>query len=51
MKTTTKILIYLVVIAVVDAIIPIPMAALLLIYVLYQKPSWFKDLCDQVYRS
>jgi hypothetical protein len=50
MKTATKILIYLVVLALVDAFIPIPITALMLIYVLYQKPVWFKDLFKEVYR-
>jgi hypothetical protein len=50
MKTTTKILIYLVVLAFLDAVIPVPIAALMLIYVLYQKPAWFKDLFNEVYR-
>jgi hypothetical protein len=51
MKTTTKILIYLVLIALADAIVPVPIAALLLIYVLYQKPRWFKEFYEAVYRS
>lgn len=50
MKTNTKILISLAVIALVDAIIPVPIAALLLIYVLYQKPVWFKEMVLKIYR-
>jgi len=50
MKTTTKILIYLVVIALVDTMIPIPIAAFMLIYVLYQKPAWFREMVLDVYR-
>ena len=50
MKTTTRILIYLLSLGFVDALIPIPIVALLLIYVLYQKPVWFKDLLEEVYR-
>ena len=50
MKTTNKILIFLVVMALIDIIIPIPIAVFMLIYVLYQKPLWFKDLVEEVYR-
>jgi hypothetical protein len=51
MKTTTKILIFLTALALADIFIPIPIAAFMLIYVLYQKPAWFKDLVEEVYRS
>lgn len=51
MKPTTKILLVLVAMAVFDIVIPIPIAVLMLIYVLYQKPVWFKDLVEEVYRS
>ncbi|MFC1877632.1 hypothetical protein ACFL2E_10245 [Thermodesulfobacteriota bacterium] len=51
MKTTTKILLVLVAMALFDVIIPIPIAVLMLIYVLNQKPAWFKDLVEEVYRS
>jgi len=49
MKMTTKILIYLVAMALVDIIIPVPIAAFMLIYVLYQKPAWFKEMVDAFY--
>jgi TRAP-type C4-dicarboxylate transport system permease small subunit len=49
MKTTNKILIVLVAMALVDILIPVPIAVFLLIYVLYQKPAWFKELADEVY--
>ncbi|MFQ5839680.1 MAG: hypothetical protein ACE5HK_03050 [Candidatus Methylomirabilales bacterium] len=35
--------------AVLDALIPIPFAALLLLYVLFTKPPWFRDLVNHVY--
>jgi len=50
MKSTTKFLLILIAMAIFDVIIPIPLAVLLLIYVLYQKPVWFKDAIDDVYR-
>jgi hypothetical protein len=51
MKPNTKILIYLIVLAVLDMIIPIPFTALILIYVLLDKPVWFKKLVDDIYGS
>jgi len=51
MSTKTQILIYIIVLAVLDAIIPIPITALILIHVLYQKPKWFRDWFEEVYRS
>ncbi len=49
MKTNTKILIYLIVFAIFDMIIPIPFTATLLIYVLLARPQWFKDLVTEIY--
>jgi len=44
-----KILIYLIIIAIVDTIIPIPIMALTLIYVVLEKPAWFKKMVSEVY--
>jgi hypothetical protein len=49
MKTTNKVLIVLVAMALMDILIPVPIAVFMLIYVLYQKPAWFKELVDEVY--
>ena len=46
-----KLLIYIILLAVFDTIIPIPVTALVLIQVLYQKPKWFVDWVQEVYRS
>lgn len=51
MNLNTKILIYLIVLALLDMIIPIPFTAILLIYVLSEKPAWFKKLVDDIYQS
>lgn len=51
MKTTTKVLIFLIVMALADIIIPVPIAVFMLIYVLYQKPPWFKEMVLEIYRS
>jgi len=37
--------------AVVDAIIPIPFAEILLLYVLIKKPDWFREMVDRVYNG
>jgi hypothetical protein len=51
MSLNSKILLYLIVFAVLDMIIPIPFSALLLIYVLVERPSWFIDLVNDIYKS
>lgn len=47
----TQILIYLALLAVIDAVIPIPITAMGLIMVLFQKPRWFKEWVEKIYRS
>ncbi|EFK12350.1 conserved hypothetical protein [delta proteobacterium NaphS2] len=49
MKPKTKILAYLVAFAFIDTAIPVPLTALLLIYVLSEKPPWFRELVREVY--
>ena len=51
MKTNTKILIYLFILALLDMIIPIPFTALMLIYVILEKPAWFRNLVTDIYNS
>lgn len=51
MEKTTKILIYLIILAAFDVAIPIPITAIILIYVLLAKPAWFKDIVSEVYAS
>jgi len=51
MKSKTKIMRYLIIFAIFDTVIPIPFTALLLIYVLLEKPQWFKNLVTEVYNS
>jgi len=51
MKIKTKVLLYLVLLAVTDTIIPIPITSMLLIFVLYQKPAWFRELVADIYGS
>lgn len=51
MKINTKIMIYLSILALLDMIIPIPFTALLLIYVIFEKPEWFRNLVTEIYNS
>ncbi len=51
MKTQTKVLMYLITLALVDTVIPVPITGIVLLYVLYQKPDWFKELVDEVYQG
>jgi uncharacterized protein (DUF697 family) len=39
----------LILFAVIDAIIPIPFAEIILLYVIIKKPVWFKEIVDRVY--
>jgi hypothetical protein len=50
LSTKTQILIYLTLLAVLDALTPIPITAMALIMVLFQKPRWFKDWVEKIYR-
>ena len=49
MKSNHKILIYLIIFAILDTIIPVPLTAILLIYVVQEKPDWFANLVGQIY--
>lgn len=47
----SRLLGYLILFAVLDLVIPFPITVSVLIYVLYEKPPWFKELVDGVYRE
>ena len=51
MKTNTKIMIYLSILALLDMLIPIPFTALMLIYIILEKPEWFRNLVIDIYNS
>jgi hypothetical protein len=51
MTLKTQILIGLVAIGFIDTIIPLPITALVLVYVLFQKPAWFRRGVDDIYRD
>ncbi len=43
MRLKTKYLINVILLSLVDIVIPIPILGIILIYVLLQRPLWFKD--------
>ena len=49
MKTATKVLICLLILAILDAVIPIPFTTIMLIYVVIEKPDWFKNMVAEIY--
>ncbi len=50
MNTETQILIYVILLLLVDAVIPLPITAVLLLYVVLQHPEWFAEIYHQVYK-
>ena len=49
-KTQTKLLLGLGVLALVDTVIPVPITAVVLLYVVLNKPVWFEQLVADIYR-
>ena len=45
----SNVLSYLIALAIVDIFIPLPILALILIYVVVKKPGWFSDLYREIY--
>ncbi len=50
MALKTKILLYLALLALFDIVIPLPLTALVLVYVCLQRPAWFRQWVDGIYR-
>ena len=51
MSAKTKVLMTLIGLGIVDAVIPVPILALILITVVLQKPIWFTDMVRDIYDS
>jgi hypothetical protein len=51
MTIKTKCLITLVLLAMVDTVIPFPIIGVILIYVLLQRPPWFRNVVVEIYGS
>ncbi len=49
MTTKTKTLISLLLLCLVDTVIPLPITGGILIYVLLQRPPWFKNVAAEIY--
>ena len=49
MKFETKLIIYLCLLAIADIFIPIPIMAIFLIYIILDKPTWFKKMVLDIY--
>jgi hypothetical protein len=47
----TQLIIILITICLVDIIIPIPILGLLLLHVVFTRPSWFRALIDGIYNA
>ena len=51
MKIKTKIFICLILFAIFDLVIPFPITAVVLIYVVVKRPVWFKEYVKDIYDS
>ena len=51
MNIKTKTLVVLILLGIIDMVIPVPILGLTLIYILFQRPPWFADLVDEIYKS
>ena len=51
MKLRGKLIIGLIILAVLDMLVPIPFTALLLLYVVLEKPPWFQTWASELYES
>jgi hypothetical protein len=51
MSTKNQVLISLIGLGLVDTVIPIPIVAIVLIYVTLQRPSWFTAMVRDIYRD
>ncbi|MCG6918797.1 MAG: hypothetical protein LJE89_14780 [Deltaproteobacteria bacterium] len=51
MTTKTKYLITLILLSMVDTVIPFPIIGVILIYILLQRPPWFKNVAAEIYGS
>jgi len=49
MKTETRLILYLSMFALLDLIILFPITAVILIYVVMEKPDWFKEYFNKLY--
>ncbi len=49
MATRTKLIIALSIFGILDVVIPIPILGFILLYVVFQRPPWFRDAVNEIY--
>ena len=49
MKIKTQSLVGLIFLAIVDTIVPFPILGVILMYVLLQRPPWFRNIVTEIY--
>jgi hypothetical protein len=49
MSAKTRILMTLITLGLIDIVIPLPIVALILIYVVLQRPTWFTAMVHDIY--
>ena len=49
MSPKTRILVTLIAMGCIDVVIPLPIVACILIYVVLQRPTWFTDMVHDIY--
>jgi hypothetical protein len=49
MSLRTRYLLWLIVLAIIDTLIPLPLTAAVMIFVVVRRPRWFKDMISDVY--
>lgn len=49
MSAKTQAVTSLIALGVIDVVIPLPIVALILIYVIVQRPTWFADMVRDIY--
>ena len=51
MNIRNKVLVGLLLLCVIDLLIPLPIIGGILVYVVAQRPPWFVDLANRIYRG
>ena len=51
MTLKTRTLIGLVGLSIIDTVTPFPIVGLILVFVIVQKPPWFQNLVDEIYKA
>lgn len=51
MSTKTRYLLWLAALSAVDIVIPVPIIGLALIYVVLERPAWFREAVTEIYRA